>query len=943
MFKTAKTLGLAVILVLAFSLCTQLFELSYANADAHAADNSAYSTALDYGNYGLVGHKISAAELQAYQNSAGSYQSQTSSHTIADYGTGLTAPSDSEWSDIAENGYIIEAVTNQAAPPAAVDLSLSPYFPPIGDQANQGSCASFAVGYYCKTYQEAKEHNWDLSEARWTGGDNDGNITAAYQSKVMSPAFLYNLINTGADVGSDFETPIRLVSNVGICSWEKMPYYWQDYTRWPTEDAWAEAPMYRANSTYSYQYLYTNTTQGIESLKNWLAAGNPAIIGIDAIDNLWKYTDNSNALNSQDLLTTDTYTFTGLNHAATIVGYDDLFTYVENGTVRHGAVKIANTWGKGSWENIPDGCYWISYAALQNRSTPDNPVVLFQDQTGYQPEILASFNITHPYRSDCNITFGYGTPEAPIATKNFNAFINGGNHSFCANNIIFDLTDFKSSLTGQYNQPFFMQVYDKGNGSQGNNMLRSVDYFAVGNVSSDDAPVAIVNGESVNLTLTASFAPARLSISAPSGPAAKQLTLSGVGFSGNQINISYYDPIAQQWKPLASNYSINTNFTYTSQAPDLKLSSSAGDNPAGFDTLIFRVEDGNSAINASYMEYRRGLSQIGNQTAAGLFGSGTDLSDKVFTQNGQELTVAGGYFKRGFVQLYWDNIIIGNLTADQDGCFNTAATVPATTAGKHTITVTDGAVNVTTTVTRLPTVTSNITGGWRTSDYAVNLTADYPVTETYYRINNGQTQNVSANGYPVINTESANNTLEYWSTWSVYGTGNMELTHSTITGIKLDKTAPTATLQINGGATSTTTGTVMLSITAADTTSGIQQTRFSNDATFSQATWEPYANSKTWQLTGSPGQKTVYCQIQDNAGQTTTVSASIELAAQATATPTPTPAATSTPTATPTQTPTATATPAPTPTVPEYSTPLLILLLAIVATATLITLRTKKQ
>lgn len=940
MFKTAKSLGLVVILVLVFSFSTQMLSLSCANTNVDTTGNSAQSLTLDYGDYRLVGHKISAAELQAYQNSAGNYESQTYSQTAADYGTGLTEPSASEWSDILENGYIVESVTNQATPPAAVDLSLSPYFPPIGDQVNQGSCASFAVGYYCKTYQEAKEHNWDLSGARRTGGDNDGNITAAYQSKIMSPAFLYNLINTGSDVGSDFETPIRLVSNVGICSWEKMPYYWQDYTRWPTEDAWAEAPLYRANSTYSYQYLYANTTQGIESLKNWLSAGNPAIVGIDAIDNLWNYTSKSMALNSQDLITTDTYVFTGLNHAATIVGYDDLFTYVENGTVQHGAVKVANTWGKGSWENIPDGCYWISYAALQNRSTPDNPVVLFQDQTGYQPEILASFNITHPSRGDCNITFGYGTPDAPIATKNFNAFINGGNHSFCTNNIVFDLTEFKSYLTGQYNQPFYMQVYDYGNNSIGNNMLRSVNYFAVGNVSSDDTPVSFISGQSVNLTLTASFAPASLSISAPSGPVEKQLTLNGVGFSGNQVNISYYDPITQQWNPLVSNYSISTNFTYTFQAPDLKQVNSAGDNPAGPDTIVFRVEDGSSSINASYIEYRRGLSQIGNQTASGLFGSGTDLSGKVLVQNGQELTVAGGYFKRGFVQLYWDNTMIGNLTVDENGFFSAAATVPSTTAGKHTVTVTDGAVNVTSTVTRLPLVTSNFTAGWHTSDFNVNLTADYPVTETYYRINNGQIQNVTGNGMPLITTEGANNTLEYWSTWSVYGTGNIELAHSAITGLKLDKTAPTATLQVNGGAASTTSGAVTLNLNAADATSGINQTRFSNDATFSQATWEPYASSRTWQLTSGTGQKTVYCQIMDNAGQTTTVNASIELAAQATATPTP---PTPTPTPAPTTVPTATATPAPTPTVPEYSVPFLILLLAIVAAATLLTLRTKKQ
>ena len=216
-------------------------------------------------------------------------------------------------------------------------------------------------------------------------------------------------------------------------------------------------------------------------------------------------------------MTTDTYVFSGLNHAATVVGYDDLFTYVENGTVQYGAVKIANTWGKGSWENIPDGCYWISYAAFKNMIKPDNPGVLFQDQTGYQPQILASFNITHPYRGDCNITFGYGTPNAPIATKNFSDFIRGGNHSFCPNNIIFDLTDFQSYLTGQYNQPFYMQVFDK----EGDNTIGTVNYFAVANSASNQAPLSTVNGQNITLTLNAYRAPASLSISAQAGQHSK--------------------------------------------------------------------------------------------------------------------------------------------------------------------------------------------------------------------------------------------------------------------------------------------------------------------------------------------------------------------------------------------------------------------------------------
>jgi hypothetical protein len=75
-----------------------------------------------------------------------------------------------------------------------------------------------------------------------------------------------------------------------------MPYDTYDYTRWPSEDAWAEAPLYRADSTYNYQYLYANTTQGVESLKNWLAADNLAVVAIHALDNCGISTSRSKAL-----------------------------------------------------------------------------------------------------------------------------------------------------------------------------------------------------------------------------------------------------------------------------------------------------------------------------------------------------------------------------------------------------------------------------------------------------------------------------------------------------------------------------------------------------------------------------------------------------------------------------------------------------------------------
>ena len=46
--------------------------------------------------------------------------------------------------------------------PSSWDNSATNWFPPIGNQGSEGSCVSWACGYYTKTFQEAKEHNWNL-------------------------------------------------------------------------------------------------------------------------------------------------------------------------------------------------------------------------------------------------------------------------------------------------------------------------------------------------------------------------------------------------------------------------------------------------------------------------------------------------------------------------------------------------------------------------------------------------------------------------------------------------------------------------------------------------------------------------------------------------------------------------------------------------------------
>jgi len=165
-----------------------------------------------------------------------------------------------------------------------------------------------------------------------------------------------------------------------------------------------------------------------------------------------------------------------------------------------------------------------------------------------------------------------------------------------------------------------------------------------------------------------------------------------------------------------------------------------------------------------------------------------------------------------------------------------------------------------------PVTVNDYVGAWYVADFTINLTAtDYGsgVTENYYRINNGSIQSVSTHGQPRITTESANNTLEYWS---VDNAGNEELPHKILTGIKLDKTAPAGSIMINNGDAYTNSTSATLTLTATDAASGVYQVRFSNDGVWDTEPWEAITTTKAWILPSGDGTKTVYYQIKDNAG-----------------------------------------------------------------------------
>lgn len=444
----------------------------------------------------LVTRKITVSELEKLKQMVGvSERYQDYNLIINGQGTGLRPPTKEEWAKIAEEAQIVELVlwkNQKTSVSSKVDHTNSLWFPPIGDQDGEGSCVTWAVGYYMKTFQEAKEHGWNLTGANWEGGYY-GHPTPAYQDRIFSPDFIYHQINGGSDGGSYFSDAINLVCSIGASSWKEMPYDPHDSTSWPSESAWREAPLYRGNSTgFEYMWLYTDTY--IVELKNWIASDHLAVIGVDA--NQYTY------LTGDDVWTLDNYVNPSVNHANTIVGYDDAVEYTEEGEIRHGAFKIANSWGVGGWENVDDGCYWISYEAMKQRV---GYCMFYRDKIGYEPKLVTSFEIDHSKRGECDITLGMGDESAPAQTKRFDDwYLDGGDHPFCSNHIVFDITEFKDVVPTVDNQSFFIEVYDGGSSTTGTITSFSIEYYhnysspvPYAIATSDDPPVNTINNNYV--------------------------------------------------------------------------------------------------------------------------------------------------------------------------------------------------------------------------------------------------------------------------------------------------------------------------------------------------------------------------------------------------------------------------------------------------------------
>jgi C1A family cysteine protease len=198
--------------------------------------------------------------------------------------------------------------------PSSIDLSGK--MPAIADQGDQYSGVGWAVGYYCKTYQEVVEKGWNVNE------------------NAYSPSWIYNQINGGKDEGSAIENAMSLLVDKGCDFKDNFPYYPYNYTNKPDDGSKINAAHYKSSS---WKYLQKTT----ENFKNVLAFSQVFVISIPIYPDFDNLSEDNPIYNN----------WSGISRgiaAVCVVGYDD----------SKQAFKFVNSWGTDWGIN---GYGWIAY------------------------------------------------------------------------------------------------------------------------------------------------------------------------------------------------------------------------------------------------------------------------------------------------------------------------------------------------------------------------------------------------------------------------------------------------------------------------------------------------------------------------------------------------------------------------------------------------------
>ena len=246
---------------------------------------------------------------------------QVSTESVTDRETGSETVDAREYATFQEEYFetVLQASASGAsAAPNAIDLSGN--FPIPGNQGQQGSCVGWATAYALKSYQERLEMGWTLNA----------------QSRVFSPAYVFNQIAASGCQGSQIYDALNLIVDQGCATLASTPYTDSTCGTQPSSSARSEASKFPGARWYR--------VGSVQEVKDALANRLPVVIGMDVYQNFMYLSGSGSVYN------TIGGSYQG-GHAVTITGFDD--------SRYGGAFRVINSWGTG-WGD--QGYFWMPYS-----------------------------------------------------------------------------------------------------------------------------------------------------------------------------------------------------------------------------------------------------------------------------------------------------------------------------------------------------------------------------------------------------------------------------------------------------------------------------------------------------------------------------------------------------------------------------------------------------
>jgi C1A family cysteine protease len=220
--------------------------------------------------------------------------------------------------------------------PASFDLT--PFFPPVGDQGQYGTCVAWATAYNAKTAMEAIKFGLTSSQLS----------SPNYQ---LSPKYLFTALaddKKGENCnGTDFTPALDVMLNRGVATKAIVPYNNLGncsssglQTSWDTDAAKHKIKYFR------------KIDDNQVSVKQAIAAKMPVILGAKLDDSFMSWNSETVYQNATSTAQVGIHAY----HAMCIVGYD-------NSKGPRGAFKVVNSWSNQWGAN---GFIWVDYNFMFN-------------------------------------------------------------------------------------------------------------------------------------------------------------------------------------------------------------------------------------------------------------------------------------------------------------------------------------------------------------------------------------------------------------------------------------------------------------------------------------------------------------------------------------------------------------------------------------------------